>query len=140
VNLLAYLPVDEWHRFTVGLLKSYISFRDTSADAPAWERCRSSELPWWHALTEDFARCRFHVEKTERKLEEVLAWFAQAMGPTMAALYYAVGPEWVTKVIESEANRWKAHHYQLMQKKTPKRPYPLKTQGGGYGSDEKVSS
>ena len=31
--------------FIVGLLKSYISFRDTTVEAPAWERCRSSELP-----------------------------------------------------------------------------------------------
>jgi hypothetical protein len=72
--------------FIVGLLKSCISFRDTTADAPAWERCRSSELPWWKALTEGFTRCRFHVETTDRKLEEVLAWFSQAMGPTLAAL------------------------------------------------------
>lgn len=125
VDLLAYLPIDEWKRFTVGLLKSYISFRDTTADAPAWERCRASELPWWKALTEDFKRCRFHVEKTERKLEEVLAWFSQAMGPTMAALYCAVGPDFLMKVIESGSHRWKAHHYQLMKKK-PKRPYWLK--------------
>jgi hypothetical protein len=55
------------------------------------------------------------------------------MGPTMAALYYAVGPEWVSKVIQSGANRWKAHHYQLMQKKTPKRPYLLKADRGGHG-------
>lgn len=140
VDLFAHLPVDEWHQFTVGLLKSYISFRDTTADAPAWERCRSPELPWWHALTGAFTRCRFHVEKADRKLEEVLAWFSQAMGPTMAALYYAVGPEWVPKVIQSGANRWKAHHYQLMQKKMPKRPYLLKTDRGGHGCDETVPS
>ena len=80
------------------------------------------------------------MEKTDRKLEEVLAWFSQAMGPTMAALYYAVGPEWVSKVIQSGAHRWKAHHYQLMQKKAPKRPYLLKADRGGHGSDETVSS
>ena len=140
VNLLASLPVEEWHQFTVGLLKSYISFRDTTADAPAWERCRSSELAWWHALTGGFSRCRFYVEKTDRKLEEVLAWFSQAMGPTMAVLYYAVGPEWVSKVIQSGANRWKAHHYQLLQKKTPKRPYLLKADRGVHGADETAPS
>jgi putative DNA relaxase len=116
LDLLSYLPIKEWKRFTVGLLKSCISFRDTSADAPAWQRCRASELPWWRALTEDFERCRFHVEKTERKLEEVLNWFSQAMGPTMAALYCTVGPDFLMKVIESGSHRWKAHHYQLMKK------------------------
>ncbi|MBK5282935.1 MAG: replication initiation factor domain-containing protein [Nitrospiraceae bacterium] len=126
VDLFAHLPLDEWREFTVGLLKSCISFRDTTADAPAWERCRSSELPWWKALTDGFTRCRFHVGTTDRKLEEVLAWFTQAMGPTMAALYCAAGPEWMTKVIESGSSRWKPHHYQLMKKQKPKRPYLLK--------------
>jgi len=125
VNLFAHLPLDEWRECTVGLLKSCISFRDTTADAPAWERCRSSELPWWKALTEDFKRCRFHVETTDRKLEEVLAWFSKAMGPTIAALYCAAGPEWVAKVIESGSSRWKAPHYQLMKQKKPKRSYLL---------------
>ena len=46
IDLFAHLSLDEWRAFTVGLLKSCISFRDTTADAPAWERCRSSELPW----------------------------------------------------------------------------------------------
>ena len=101
----------------MGLLKSCISFRDTSADAPPYERCRASELPWWKALTQDFERCRFHIEKTERKLEEVLAWFSQAMGPTMAALYCAVGPDFLMKVIESGSHRWKPQHFQLMKKK-----------------------
>jgi DNA relaxase NicK len=117
LNLLSCLPIDEWKRFTVGLLKSCISFRDTSADALPYERCRATELPWWKALTQDFERCRFHVEKTERKLEEVLAWFSQAMGPTMAALYCAVGPEFLMKVIESGSHRWKPQHFQLMKKK-----------------------
>ena len=126
VDLFAHLPVDEWREFTVGLLKSYISFRDTTAGAPAWERCRSPELPWWKALTEGFTRCRFHVETTDRTLEEVLAWFSQAMGPTLAALYCAVGPEWITHVIQSGSSRWKPQHYQLMKKPKPKRPYLLK--------------
>ena len=126
VDLFAHLPVDEWREFTVGLLKSCISFRDTSAGAPAWERCRSSELPWWKALTEGFTRCRFHVETTDRTLEDVLAWFSQAMGPTLAALYCAVGPEWITNVIQSGSIRWKPQHYQLMKKPKPKRPYLLK--------------
>jgi len=116
-DFLAYLTLIEWRRFTVGLLKSYITFRDTTADSPAWDRCRASELSWWKALTAEFERCRFHVEKTERKLEEVLSWFSQAMGPTMAALYCAVGPDFLMKVIESGSHRWKAHHFQLMKKK-----------------------
>ena len=80
VDLFAHLPLDEWREFTVGLLKSCISFRDTTADAPAWERCRSPELPWWKALTEGFTRCRFHVGTTNRKLEEVLGMVLTSYG------------------------------------------------------------
>jgi hypothetical protein len=63
---------------------------------------------------------------TARKLEEVLAWFSQAMGPTIAALHCAVGPEWITKVIQSGSHHWKPHHYQLMKKQKPQRQNPLK--------------
>lgn len=126
LDLFSILPIDDWREFMVGLLKSYISFRDTHADAPAWERCRSPELPWWHDLTEGFKRCRFVISKKDRDLEKVLAWFSKAMGPTIAALHFAAGPDFVTTVIESGAKRWKEHHYQLMQQKNPKRPYSLK--------------
>jgi len=115
VEVFAELPIDQWKGFTVGLLKSYISFRETTSDAPSWERCRAKELPWWQALTEGFARCRFHVEKKDRTLEEVLSWFSQAMGPTMAALYSVGGAEWVSKVVQAGAHRWKPHHLQLTQ-------------------------
>ena len=61
-------------------------------------------------------RKTYSVEKTGRKLEEVLSWFSQAMGPTMAALYCAVGPDFLKKVIESGSHRWKPQHFQLMKK------------------------
>ena len=62
-------------------------------------------------------RKSYLVEKTERKLQEVLSWFSQAMGPTMAALYCAIGPDFLMKVIESGSHRWKPQHFQLMSKK-----------------------
>ena len=48
------------------------------------------------------------------------------MGPTLAALYCAVGPEWITNVIQAGSSRWKPQHYQWMKKQNPKRPYLLK--------------
>jgi hypothetical protein len=35
----------------------------------------------------------------------------------MAALYCAVGPDFLIKVIESGSHRWKAHHFKLMTKR-----------------------
>ncbi|MEO7861070.1 MAG: hypothetical protein ABIU05_11600, partial [Nitrospirales bacterium] len=46
--------------------------------------------------------------------------------PTLAAIYCAVGPEWITKVIQSGSSRWKPQHYQFMKKQKPKLPYLLK--------------
>ena len=83
VDLFAHLPVNEWREFTVSLLKSCISFRDTSAGAPAWERCRLSGLPWWKTLTEEVTRCRFHVETTDRKFEEVLTCSHKPWAPRL---------------------------------------------------------
>jgi hypothetical protein len=35
----------------------------------------------------------------------------------MAALYCAVGPDFLMQVIEAGSHRWKPHHFQLMHKK-----------------------
>jgi hypothetical protein len=53
----------------------------------------------------------------------------------MAALYCAIGPDFVTRVIESGSHRWKAHHFQSMEKK-PRRRYPLKTTTNSLNSDQ----
>jgi phage replication initiation protein len=124
--VLAHLPIEEWRTFAVGLLKSCISFRDTTADDPSWIRCRAEELAWWRALTDGFARCRLINPKKDRKLEEVKQWFSQAMGPTIAALNCAAGREWIDQVIRAGADRWKPKHHQLMQKGKHDRQYTLK--------------
>ena len=82
--------------------------------------------PYLRPRVDGFTRRRFQVGTTDRKLEEVLAWFSQAMGPTLAALYCAVGPEWITNVIQAGSSRWTPQHYQFMKKPKPKRPYLLK--------------
>jgi len=100
--------------------KSYISFRDTTPDAPTWERYRSPDLDWWRALTEGFKRCRFYVEKEDRSLEEILSWFSQAMEPTMAALYRVGDEQWIKEVVQAGSQPWKAHHRQLVACKGPR--------------------
>lgn len=124
-NRLAVLPVEEWREFTVGLLKSCISFRDTAPDDPTWIRCRAEELPWWRALTEGFKRSRLITPKVDRTLEEAKDWFSRAMGPTIAALAHAAGREWIDQVIQAGASRWKPRHHQLMKKTEPDRKYRL---------------
>ncbi|MEO7861073.1 MAG: hypothetical protein ABIU05_11615 [Nitrospirales bacterium] len=68
----------------------------------------------------------FSCGNDSRTLEEVLAWFSKAMGPPLTALYCAVGPEWITSVIQAGSSRWKPEHHQLMKRPKPKRPYLLK--------------
>lgn len=66
---------------------------------------------------------------------EVLAWFFHGMTPMMLALEHAVEHEKMTKLIESDAHRWKTHHNHLMQKKAPKWPYLLKITDASQRSD-----
>ena len=68
-----------------------------------------------------------------------VAWFSQAMGPTLAALYCAVGPEWITNVIQTGSSRWKPQHYQLMKKKPRPQSSYLLNKGDKSEPDQDVT-
>ena len=52
-----------WKEFVVGLLRSYIDFRDTTRDEEEEYRYRAPLLPWHAELTEGFQNGRLVVEK-----------------------------------------------------------------------------
>lgn len=133
---LRVLPQEEWRRYVVGVLRSFINFRDTTRGAPSWERARAALLPWWAELTEGFERCQLTVEKPARSLEEVKSWVSRSLAPTLAALRAApgAGPAWLDKVIRNGSDRWKAKHYRLLQRKPPERTYRLKPSGPDSGT------
>lgn len=125
------LPQEEWRRYVVGVLRSFINFRDTSRQAPAWERYRAPLLPWWAQLTEGLERCQLKVEQPVRSLEDVKHWVSRSLAPTLALLHAApgAGRGWLDDVIRAGADRWKAKHYRLLQRKPPERTYRLKPSG-----------
>ena len=55
-------PQREWQRLVVGVLRSFVDFRDVTRESPKWQRSRAEVLPWWGQLTEGFERAVLAVE------------------------------------------------------------------------------
>ena len=81
------LPPEDWREFLVGVLRSYVDFRETTRDAEPWEKYRAPLLSWWEALTEGFKRCRLVVEKVQQTLDEVCQWLGQSISAMLALAY-----------------------------------------------------
>ena len=123
---LCNLPVEEWKEFLVGLLRSYVDFREVAREDTAWQKYRAPLLPWWEALTEGFKKCRLMVAKAQKTLEDVKDWFAKAMGPILAVLYFKGGEGFIEKVVNSGIDRWKLRHLALMKTKKWDHTYALR--------------
>jgi len=117
---LCNLPIEDWKEFLVGLLRSYVDFRQVTREATPWEKYRAPLLAWWEGLTEGFKRCRLLVTKPQRTLEQVKQWFSQAMGPILAVLYFKGGTKYLEQCVESGIDRWKGRHLTLL--KPPPKP------------------
>ncbi|RJQ44981.1 MAG: replication initiation factor domain-containing protein [Gaiellales bacterium] len=125
---LACLEEPDWHEFVVGLLRSYVDFRDIADDDPDWVRYQAPLLPWWAELTEGFRKSRLIVQKETRSLEDAKQWVSRSLAPMLAVLAVApgAGEEWLRNVIAAGADRWKLRHYQLLKSSKPLKPYKLK--------------
>lgn len=106
-----------WQEIAVGLLRSYVDFRETSREANSAARCRAPLLDWWEDLTCGFQKARLTVEKRERSLEEIQEWFKRSQGPLLAVLFVTpgLGQVWIDEVINSGADRWKPKHHRLLK-------------------------
>ena len=125
---LCNLPVEDWKEFLVGLLRSYVDFRQVTREDTPWDKYRAPLLTWWEALTEGFKRCRLLLTKPQRTLEQVKQWFSQSMGPILAVLYFKGGMPYLEQCVNSGIDRWKGRHLQLL-KPPPKsgRAYVLRS-------------
>lgn len=112
-------PDERWQEIVVGLLRSYIDFRETSREASSTDRARAPLLEWWEVLTGGFHKARLVIEKHERDLEEIQEWFQRNLAPLFAVLYVTpgLGDDWVKDLINSGADRWKAKHHRLLKRK-----------------------
>ena len=113
------LDSEDWRAFLVGVLRSYIDFRDTTREAESYEKYRSALLPWWEALTEGFRRCRLVVEQTQRRLDDVVTWMAQAISPMLAVIVASRGYDFLVELIYAGKQRWKQKHHTLLNDRPP---------------------
>jgi len=120
------LPPEDWREFLVGVLRSYVDFRETSRDDEPWEKYRASLLPWWEALTEGFKRCRLVVEKVPQTLDEVCQWLSQSISAMLALAYFHRGEQFIQQLIYAGSKKWKAKHVAMLQEGRNQRPYVLR--------------
>ncbi len=114
---LAMLEEDDWREFVVGLLLSYIDFRDTTREEDDEFRYCAPLLAWYAELTEGFKKGRLVVEKEEPGLPKVKAWISEAIAPMLAVICASPnGEDWLHQEIIAGVDRWKDRHRKLLQK------------------------
>jgi len=132
-SCLSVIEEDDWKEFVVGLLRSYIDFRDTTRDEEEEYRYRSPLLPRYAELTEGFRKGRLVVEKEEPGLPRVKAWISESVAPMLAVICASPnGEAWLQREIVDAVDRWKERHRKLL--KTPKKKRSPPSAGGHAGA------
>jgi DNA relaxase NicK len=116
-QVLSYLEETDWLEFMVGVLRSYVDFRDTTRDEEDEFRYRAPLLDWWLLLTDGFKKGRLVVEKETQTLLKVKRWVSQSVAPMLAVIYAADpdGHAWLDKQIVAGKRRWKGTHRGLLK-------------------------
>ena len=121
------LDSEDWRAFLVGVLRSYVDFRETTREAESYEKYRAPLLAWWEALTEGFKRCRLVIEQTHRRLDDVVTWMAQAISPMLAVVVNCRGYDFLVEMIYAGMQRWRHKHHALLKEQPPGgTPYVLR--------------
>lgn len=132
---LSHLEEGDWREFLVGLLRSYVDFRDTSHEASEDDRYRAPLLDWYAELTEGFKKGRLVMEKDEQTLAGVKRWVSASVAPMLAVICASPeGEQWLQHEIVEGVARWKDRHRNLL-KKTPKQS--ALTPAGGHAGGQK---
>src|SRR6185295_1305754 len=120
------LEPDDWREFLVGVLRSYVDFRETTHEAEPWEKYRAPLLSWWASLTEGFKRCRLVVEKIQQTLDEVCQWLGQSISSMLALAYFHRGEQFLQQLIYAGSKKWKDRHLAMLHEGRSQRPYVLR--------------
>ena len=120
------LPPEDWREFLVGILRSYVDFRETTHEAEPWEKYWAPLLSWWDTLTEGFKRCRLVVEKVQQTLDEVCQWLGQSISAMLALAYFHRGEPFLQQLIYAGSKKWKAKHLAMLHEIRKPRPYVLR--------------
>ncbi len=120
------LEPEDWREFLVGILRSYVDFRETTREAEPWEKYRAPLLAWWASLTEGFKRCWLVVEKVQQTLDDVCQWLGQSISAMLALAYCRRGESFLRELIYAGSKKWKARHLAMLNEGRSKRPYVLR--------------
>jgi DNA relaxase NicK len=114
-QVLSHLDESDWLEFMIGILRSYVDFRETSRDEPDDDRYRSPLLGWWAGLTDGFRKGRLVVEKDEQSLPKVKRWIMHSVAPMLAVIcaHHPDGQAWLEQQIVNAVRRWKHKHRAL---------------------------
>ncbi len=108
---LATLDEADWKELVVGLLRSYVDFRQIPKDAEDEERYRAPVLEWYALLTEGFQKGRLAQEKQVQTLQNVKRWVSDTLTPMLAVICATPGGEaWLLNEIVRGIARWKDRH------------------------------
>jgi phage replication initiation protein len=114
-QFLGDLEEADWLKLLIGLLRSYVDFRDTTRDAEDEERACAPRLPWYESLTMGFKAGRLTLAQEEPDEARVKNWITRSVAPMLAALCALPGGQtWMESAIVEGADRWKQRHRQLV--------------------------
>ena len=114
-QVLSFLEEADWLEFMVGVLRSYVDFRDTSRGEEDEHRCRAPLLDWWLLLTEGFKKARLVVEKEPHTLAKAKLWVSRSVAPTLAmCVEHPGGQAWLEHVLIVGKSRLKEKHRRLL--------------------------
>lgn len=116
-QFLGDLEEADWLKLVIGLLRSYVDFRDTTREAEDEDRARAPRLAWYESLTMGFLAARLTLAQEEPDEERVKNWITKSVAPMLAALCTLPGGQrWMEGAIIEGADRWKQRHRQLVTK------------------------
>ena len=128
---LASLDEADWKELVIGLLRSYVDFRQITKETEDEERYRAPMLEWYALLTEGFQKGRLAQETQVQTLQNVKRWVSDTLTPMLAVICATPGgEEWLLQEIVRGIARWKDRHRNLL--KQPSRFH--RSAGGHAGS------
>ena len=151
-QVLSFLEEANWLEHMVGILRSYVDFRDTNREEEDEHRCRAPLLDWWLLLTEGFKKARLVVEKNPQTLAKAKLWVSRSVAPTLAmCVEHPGGQAWLEHVLVAGKSRLKRKHRRLLNTSqqadrdtSQPEPFDSTTVGGNadapYQGGEGVSS
>lgn len=121
-QVLSHIEETDWLEFIIGVLRSYVDFRDTTREEPDEDRYRSPLLDWWNDLTDGFRKGRLVIEKDTQSIPKVKRWVKHSVAPMLAVIcaHDPDGQAWLEKQIVSAVGRWKAKHRALANSRRKK--------------------